>query len=89
MFSLLDLCEQFDISNLRKLCANFLAENFGEMLKGDTYLKLDPDTLAEMLNSDEIVVDSEEQVFRAVIRYGDKKYEQTKDKKKRDEIFEK
>lgn len=69
VFHLLDLCEKFSVNNLRTLCAEFLADNFGALLKADKLQELDPETWAEMLKSDEIQVTSEEEVFNAVMRY--------------------
>jgi len=69
LFYLLDICEKFACTNLKKMCAEYLAENFGDLLEADKLMDLDAETWTEMLKSDEIKVTSEEEIFKAVIRY--------------------
>jgi len=64
------------------MCAEYLAENFEELLKTDKLMELDCNTWAEMLKSDEIKVTSEEEIFKAVMRYANRH------KETRDEILE-
>jgi len=83
VFYLLDICDRFSCTNLRKLCAEYLAENFGDLLKGDKLMDLDTDTWNEMLKSDEIKVNTEEDIYKALMRYANSH------KDRRDEILEK
>jgi len=84
VFYLLDLCEKYSCMKLRESCAEYLAENFEELLKADKLMDLDADTWAEMLKSDEIEVSSEAEVYQAVLRYVNQF-----DKEKRDKSLEK
>jgi len=76
---LLDICEKFDCTALRKGCAEYLADNFAELLKSSKIMELDAETWAEMLKSDEIQVSSEEDVFTAVMKYCDQFEKQKRD----------
>jgi len=77
VFYLLEISHQYSCNKLDSDCAEYLAENFGEMLKKDKLMQLDPGTWAKMLQSDDIQVSSEEDVFEAVLRYTDQ-YEKAK-----------
>jgi len=84
VFYLLEIVQQYSCSKLNQECAEYLAENFGDMLKKDKLMGLEVDTWVEMLKSDDIQVHTEEDVFDAVLRYADQF-----DLKKRLEVLEK
>eukprot|EP01119_Soliformovum_irregulare_P025109 TRINITY_DN91_c0_g1_i2.p1 TRINITY_DN91_c0_g1~~TRINITY_DN91_c0_g1_i2.p1 ORF type:complete len:359 (-),score=91.41 TRINITY_DN91_c0_g1_i2:629-1705(-) len=69
VLQLLEVVQQYSCQKLNKQCAEYLASNFSEMLKKDKLNSMEPDTWAEMINSDDIEVSTEEEVFEAVIRY--------------------
>jgi hypothetical protein len=83
VFYLLEVAHQYSCSKLEEYCAEFLAEHFGEMLKKDKLMQLDPGTWVKMLASDDIQVSSEEDIFESLLRYVDQF-----DKQKRLEALE-
>lgn len=80
VFYLLDICEKYSVGNLRTSCAEYLAENFGQLLKTDKLMELDPETWAEMLKSDDIQIQSEEDAYTAVLRYANQFEKEKRDK---------
>lgn len=86
VFALLDICERFDCTGLRVLCAAYLADNFVELMKSAKIMELDADTWSEMLKSDDILVNAEEDIFDSVMKYCD---QFVSDKEKRDRCLTK
>jgi hypothetical protein len=71
LFFLLDIVERYDCRKLNEKCGEFLAENFATMLEEDKerLLSLNPNTWAEMLKSDDLVIGSEEALYEAVLDF--------------------
>eukprot|EP01090_Pellita_catalonica_P017318 TRINITY_DN51_c0_g1_i1.p1 TRINITY_DN51_c0_g1~~TRINITY_DN51_c0_g1_i1.p1 ORF type:complete len:488 (-),score=75.26 TRINITY_DN51_c0_g1_i1:370-1833(-) len=67
----LDVVDTYDVKQLEAACGEHLAENFGELLDEGRLDELEPTTWAEMLRSDNIEIQSEEQLFEAVMSYSD------------------
>jgi len=84
VFYLLEIVQQYACTKLNQQCAEYLAENFGDMLVSDKLMSLDVETWIEMLKTDDVQVNSEEDVLEAVIRYSDQF-----DEEKRVEVLEK
>jgi len=82
VFFLLDVCEKFDCQSLRKICAKHLAEHFGRILEDTKILSLPPETVAEILRNDDIVVETEEALFKWLLSYVSQ-FDAAKEKKKK------
>ncbi|XP_049876461.1 kelch-like protein 3 isoform X2 [Pectinophora gossypiella] len=63
-FAELHACE-----DLARLARGYLETHFVEVVEGDEFLALDADALASLLESDRLVVPSEEVVLEAVLRW--------------------
>jgi len=71
LFHLLEVVSQFDVNELRLKVCDYLGNNFQQLAAGGMLLQLDPLTWKELIQSDDLNVDSEEQVFHAVVSYAE------------------
>jgi len=76
---LLDIAKKFEVHRLEAKSAEYLAENFedlmtGEMEGGENLLmQLEVSTWVELVKSDEVKVSREEDLFNAVLKFADTK----------------
>jgi len=71
IFSLLEIVNRFQIPGLRLQISDFLANSFQQLLQTGVLLQLDTETWKVLIQSDDLNVDMEEQVFYAVISYSE------------------
>ena len=71
VFLLLQISDKYKLNKLNKSCGEYLAKNFETLIKEDKLNSLSPQTLKNMLNSDDIEVAREEDIFRAIMKYSE------------------
>jgi len=69
VFNLLDIVERYECPSLRITVSEYFANNFQHLLHSGVLLQLDLDTWTELMKSDDVLVDSEEQIFKAMETY--------------------
>ncbi|KAL6044910.1 Kelch-like protein 18 [Balamuthia mandrillaris] len=65
----LEVVDQFKVDTLKAACAEYLATQFGELLDDDRLLEMSLPMWAEIMQTDEIQIRSEQQLYEGVIRY--------------------
>lgn len=70
---LLDVADKHNIKRLEKRCAEYLASNFSDIIERDDsmLMQLKTSTWVELVQSDEVEVTREEEVFNAVLKFAD------------------
>ncbi|BHF74260.1 hypothetical protein SprV_0401734500 [Sparganum proliferum] len=61
-----DFAKSLDIRPLMQTCVNLMATQFNSFVSSDLFVRLPADTVLDLLRSDNLLVESEEQVFAAV-----------------------
>ena len=63
--------EDYNCGSLASASRTFIASNFVEVTKTESFLMLDVNQLSCLLSSDNIIVNKEEEVFEAVVRWAE------------------
>lgn len=84
IFYLLEVVDQYDCKQLARLCGEFLAANFEDMWEDDRkrLLSLSVDIWVAMLQSDALLISSEQELFETVLSYANQ-FDDDKEKKVR------
>lgn len=72
VFGLLEVVEKYSCNNLRQLCAAYLAQHFGKFTESGKLSELEISTVVDMLESDDLSVRQEEEVYESVMKYVEK-----------------
>jgi len=71
IFLMLDIIERYRVTQLRLMVRDFLSKNFNRLATSGMLLQLDIETWKQLVKDDELMVDSEEQVFHSVMSYAE------------------
>jgi len=69
IFNLLEVVGKYDVNSLRVKACTYLANNFKQLASGGVLLQLDTLAWKELVQSDDLNVDAEEEVFYAILSY--------------------
>eukprot|EP01120_Amphizonella_sp_Union-15-10_P015028 TRINITY_DN757_c0_g1_i1.p1 TRINITY_DN757_c0_g1~~TRINITY_DN757_c0_g1_i1.p1 ORF type:complete len:463 (-),score=81.12 TRINITY_DN757_c0_g1_i1:110-1498(-) len=69
VFDFIDNFKEYECEALERRCGNFLAKNFKDLLDGDRIMSCGVGTWIGIIKSDDVKIDTETQVFEAVMKY--------------------